>query len=242
MDLNKELSKKINDLIGVEMGKSSDSSDFLKSMNTITGSLEQKEERDIKKNKKQLTMDKPIGKLFSIGKSETKEATGSGAAGGFVTALSGEMKEKEETNEKWSQKYKDSIDCSNPKGFSQRAHCAGKKKKQEFKEATSSASAGAYDAPGFEDVKMKGNHPKGSGSSFKNTQIPGGGFVKVKEKCKTFPYCNQGDINALTITKPKKKKKKKTISEMIDEVSKKYNVSPEYLKKLIIKDYNKNKL
>lgn len=29
---------------------------------------------------------------------------------------------------KWSDKYKDSIDCSNPKGFSQRAHCAGKKK------------------------------------------------------------------------------------------------------------------
>lgn len=30
--------------------------------------------------------------------------------------------------EKWSQKYKNSINCSNPKGFSQRAHCAGKKK------------------------------------------------------------------------------------------------------------------
>ena len=30
--------------------------------------------------------------------------------------------------EKWSQKYKDSIDCSNPKGFSQKAHCQGKKK------------------------------------------------------------------------------------------------------------------
>ena len=31
--------------------------------------------------------------------------------------------------EKWSKKYKDSINCSNPKGFSQRAHCQGKKKK-----------------------------------------------------------------------------------------------------------------
>lgn len=30
--------------------------------------------------------------------------------------------------EKWSQKYKRSIDCSNPKGFSQRAHCQGRKK------------------------------------------------------------------------------------------------------------------
>ena len=30
--------------------------------------------------------------------------------------------------EKWSQKYKKSINCANPKGFSQRAHCAGRKK------------------------------------------------------------------------------------------------------------------
>jgi len=30
--------------------------------------------------------------------------------------------------EKWSQKYKKSINCNNPKGFSQKAHCAGKKK------------------------------------------------------------------------------------------------------------------
>lgn len=33
--------------------------------------------------------------------------------------------------EKWSQKYKSSINCSHPKGFSQRAHCAGKKKHTE---------------------------------------------------------------------------------------------------------------
>jgi hypothetical protein len=33
-----------------------------------------------------------------------------------------------ELDEKWSQKYKSSINCSNPKGFSQKAHCAGKKK------------------------------------------------------------------------------------------------------------------
>ena len=35
----------------------------------------------------------------------------------------------EELTEKWSQKYKRSIDCNNPKGFSQRAHCQGRKKK-----------------------------------------------------------------------------------------------------------------
>jgi hypothetical protein len=34
----------------------------------------------------------------------------------------------EELDEKWSAKYKRSINCSNPKGFSQKAHCAGRKK------------------------------------------------------------------------------------------------------------------
>jgi hypothetical protein len=33
--------------------------------------------------------------------------------------------------EGWSQKYKSSINCSHPKGFSQKAHCAGKKKHNE---------------------------------------------------------------------------------------------------------------
>lgn len=36
---------------------------------------------------------------------------------------------KQQIIEKWTQKYKKSIDCSNPKGFSQRAHCQGRKKK-----------------------------------------------------------------------------------------------------------------
>lgn len=35
---------------------------------------------------------------------------------------------EEQLDEKWSQKYKDSINCSNPKGFSQKAHCQGKNK------------------------------------------------------------------------------------------------------------------
>ena len=37
-------------------------------------------------------------------------------------------------SEGWSAKYKKSINCDNPKGFSQRAHCQGKKKVTEGKE------------------------------------------------------------------------------------------------------------
>lgn len=54
---------------------------------------------------------------------------------GRIPALVAKLKKlvKEDSvdyiEEKWSQKYKSSINCSNPKGFSQRAHCAGRKKK-----------------------------------------------------------------------------------------------------------------
>jgi len=42
-----------------------------------------------------------------------------------ITAMTNE----EQIEEKWSDKYKRSINCNNPKGFSQRAHCQGRKKK-----------------------------------------------------------------------------------------------------------------
>ena len=40
------------------------------------------------------------------------------------------MKKKSVKEKKWSEKYKKSIDCNNPKGFSQKAHCAGRKKRK----------------------------------------------------------------------------------------------------------------
>jgi len=61
------------------------------------------------------------------------------------------VKEEDDMSEEWSEKYKKSIDCSHPKGFSQRAHCQGRKKKDksETKEATGSGSSGAFSAPVF---------------------------------------------------------------------------------------------
>ena len=41
------------------------------------------------------------------------------------------MRAQEFVGEKWSAKYKSSINCANPKGFSQRAHCAGRRKNED---------------------------------------------------------------------------------------------------------------
>lgn len=49
------------------------------------------------------------------------------------------MRAFEILNEKWSEKYKRSINCSSPKGFSQKAHCAGRKKNESVNEADSPA-------------------------------------------------------------------------------------------------------
>ena len=102
--------------------------------------------------------------------------------------------------------------------------------KVEAKEATSSSSMGAYDAPGFEDVKMRGNHHRGSGRSYKKTQIPGGKFVEVKSKCKKFPYCNQG-IGAIKLYGGKK------LNEAISRVSEKMNINEDIIREIIAYEY-----
>jgi len=53
---------------------------------------------------------------------------------------------QKEVNEKWSEKYKKSINCNNPEGFSQRAHCQGRKKR--LKESKN-------DPPGYDIDKIK---------------------------------------------------------------------------------------
>jgi len=81
-----------------------------------------------------------------------------------------ELYEIEKINEKWSAKYKKSINCNNPKGFSQRAHCQGRKKNEEF-----GAPAGVIPSPSRKMVKkMK---KKG------NTSVPyGSGYEKIEER------------------------------------------------------------
>jgi hypothetical protein len=192
-------------------------------------------------------MNLPIGQMYSMGKKNTSES---------------ESISKKEMMEKWSKKYKDSINCENPKGFSQKAHCQGKKKKTETKEATGASSAGAFVAPvAFKDSKFVRNSfketPKktetkeatgaSSAGSYvtpaawaksmskkdwrgkSKTQIPGGQFVQVKDKCKKFPYCNQGDIKALKLTNEEK------LNETIKKISQKYNVSENYIFNLLKK-------
>jgi hypothetical protein len=109
----------------------------------------------------------------------------------------------------------------------------------EFTEATGSGSVGAYDANSFENIGMKGNTLKGQGRSWKKSQIPGGSFVEINKKCKTFPYCNQGNTGAVTYKKPSKSKKS-PMNEAIENVSIKTGLSVEEIKNIILKSIDRN--
>jgi hypothetical protein len=187
---------------------------------------------------------------------------------------------KMEIEEKWSQEYKDSIDCSNPKGFSQRAHCQGKKKKQDTTEAMGAESggsfemafnskpinrpitkihnmneegnideemtadsAGAYDVP-FPSKNRKNPLSIGGEKSIKQSRAvkdkkfpkwggPKGVYVRVKDKCKKFPYCNQGSTKALEFYEVD------GLVETVKKVSKKYGIPYSEMEKVVLNEINK---
>jgi len=67
-------------------------------------------------------------------KEETKKKNGNGTNGnGNGNGDSSGSSDGGGVSEGWSAKYKRSIDCDNPKGFSQKAHCQGRKKVNEAK-------------------------------------------------------------------------------------------------------------
>jgi predicted kinase len=79
----------------------------------------------------------------------------------------------------WSEKYKKSIDCSNPKGFSQKAHCAGRKKKknemnENLKNIIVEILTEGVDDPGILKCVFMAGGP-GSGKSYTAKEIFGVG-------------------------------------------------------------------
>ena len=76
--------------------------------------------------------------------------------------------------EGWSQKYKNSINCSHPKGFSQKAHCAGKKKHNESVEMEMTCPDCGMcethsDHENLDEACWKGYHKEGNKKMFGKT-------------------------------------------------------------------------
>lgn len=154
------------------------------------------------------------------GKEESKEATGSGSSGAFSAPLFGGESEFYQKSDSETPKLKEGL-ASGAMGLD----------KVEAKEATGSGSVGGYSSP---SMWAKSTKKKDWGPSRK-TQIPGGGFVKVKKKCTRFPYCNQGDINALKITK------NESVKEAIKTVSQKTGISEKVITNILEHEYSKTR-
>jgi hypothetical protein len=117
-----------------------------------------------------------------------------------------------------------------------------KLKKIEATEATTSASVGAYDAPfgGPKKDPLKLSNPDTvyrelrsvKDKNFPKLGGPGSTYVKVKDKCKKFPYCNQGDIKALEFFE------NNLVKEAITNISDRFKLNEDYIKGVILENTN----
>jgi hypothetical protein len=158
-------------------------------------------------------------------KTETKEETGASSSGSFEGNAFGPMVRRK-------------IDKFNNANLTE---------EEEFTEATDASSSGAYDVPLFGTSPKGRKNPlkiDGPDSIYKNRAVkdkkfpkwggPGGVFVKVKEKCKKFPYCNQGNTGALEFIQEDKE-----LKQAITETSKKYGIPYEQVEKIVLNEISK---
>ena len=118
-------------------------------------------------------------------------------------------------------------------------------KEQELGEVTDASSSGAFDVPAFgkstsggrrDPLKIDGPDSIYKGRAVKDKNFPKWGgpdsvFVKVKEKCKKFPYCNQGNTGAIEIVREDKE-----IQEAITQISKKYGISHQQVENIVLNE------
>ena len=116
---------------------------------------------------------------------------------------------------------------------------------QELGEVTDSSSSGAFDVPAFgkstsggrrDPLKIDGPDSIYKGRAVKDKNFPKWGgpdsvFVKVKEKCKKFPYCNQGNTGAIEYVNEDKE-----IQQIINEISKTYGLPRKQVENIILNE------
>jgi hypothetical protein len=157
-------------------------------------------------------------------KLETKESMGADSAGAFSAPAFGKVILK-----------KDLYKQHNTKKYNVN-------EEEEVVEVTDSSSSGAYDAPfgngGKNPLKINGEKSIKNSRAVKDKKFPKWGgpdsvFIKIKDKCKKFPYCNQGDINAIELLEMEE------IKVAINETSKKYGIPRKEMEKLVLNEINK---
>ena len=106
------------------------------------------------------------------------------------------MRINEFITEKWSEKYKRSINCNNPKGFSQKAHCAGRKKNEDA----------------VPERKLTPGEKRSKEAQFKKLKKARGDFEK------RYGKDAESVMHAVATKQAKAKSKKESIQEALDKL------------------------
>jgi hypothetical protein len=116
------------------------------------------------------------------------------------------------------------------------------KENQDIDEAMAADASGPYDVPfgrgGKDPLKIDGPDSIKKSRAVKDKKFPKYGgpegvYVKIKEKCKKFPYCNQGDINALELLEVE------NLKGTIEKVSKKTGIPYTQLQEIVLNEIKK---
>ena len=114
---------------------------------------------------------------------------------------------------------------------------------EEFKEATDASSSGSYDVPLFgktpkgrrDPLRIDGEKSIKQSRAVKDKKFPKWGgpdaiFIKVKDKCKKYPYCNQGDINVIEMLEMEE------LTQAITEIAKEMKVPFKEIEKIVLNE------
>jgi hypothetical protein len=116
------------------------------------------------------------------------------------------MRAAEFVSEKWSRKYKSSINCASPRGFSQKAHCAGRKKNEDLEENLrdwfGKGKAGGAGGGGWDRYNTKGERIGKCGD-----RKPGEGKPKCLSKSRAASLRSSGGKSAIATAVRRKRDK-----------------------------------
>jgi hypothetical protein len=166
-----------------------------------------------------------IAKIEDTKKMEAKEETSADSSGSFSGPAFGGVIRK-----------KDLYKTHNTKKYNVN-------EEEEFKEATDASSSGSYDVPLFgktskgrrDPLRIDGEKSIKQSRAVKDKKFPKWGgpdsvFIKVKDKCKKFPYCNQGDINAIELLEMKE------LTQAVNEIAKEMGVPYKEIEKIVLNE------
>lgn len=112
------------------------------------------------------------------------------------------MRAQEFITEKWSAKYKRSINCANPKGFSQRAHCQGRKKNEDtnVEEAFDKSYPLTWEKGDFGDIDAHTTLPDGTPLSIMFNKEDNGLWFVEFYRSQTQDLSGEGDAQRIFAT------------------------------------------